>query len=64
MLVEAPINFEPCDWLVKIYPFEVFIKDMLKVLGKFLRFDGKVEASLLNEGLESSFLSSISLKIQ
>jgi hypothetical protein len=33
--------------------FVPFINEIFKVVGKFFRFEGKVDANLLNEGLES-----------
>lgn len=36
-----------------LFEFPPFIMDMFKVVGKFLRLEGKVDANLVNEGLES-----------
>ena len=43
------INFDV--WL--LLKFVPFITDMFKVVGKFLRLEGKVDVNLVNEGLES-----------
>jgi hypothetical protein len=40
------------------------VREILRVVGKFLRLDGRVSASLTKDGRESSFLSSMSLRRQ
>lgn len=60
----ADPNCETPEFPDKILVSPPFISDMLRVFGKFLRLLGKVCANFENDGLESSFLSSISLSKQ
>jgi len=56
--VELPKIFVFCA------PSKDFIREMFIVDGKFFRLEGKLSASFMKDGLESSFLYNISRRRQ